>query len=452
MAAPLLDRLLLPLRLARARARESFHPEDRLGQPLYVEEFDLGFPHGEAAYNAMGQAADGTIWFAVSTKCLEAGARLFALEPGASSPRTVADLDDAFATEGIRAIPQGKVHVDLIPFGEAMLGATHIGYYDPRARVERPGAARGYAPYAGGWFFAIEPDRIEPGRIVPGRIVPLAQAPAGEGIVTMSADVQRRRLFALTWPGGLLLSLDLDTRLLRNHGPAMGAGETGSRRDGSWSRICRSLAVDPATGTVFWSDDAGRVSRFDGSSMEVVSSTPGGEMWRKMLWHPATRAFYGLLRLSSTLVRFDPATLLCEKIGTLDMYGTPATLAFTFDPDAAALHALVAGPGVLRDRQLQLAGSVSYVTFDLSTGRMRDSGPLRLADGRWITQSQSLLVSGGTAYALCWVEVPRGDRSARARELRRLRRHTPEYRTRGYAEEMMLVRFPRTVSPRREGA
>jgi hypothetical protein len=413
MTPPILDRLLLPLRLARARARGSFRNEAELGAPLVVEGFDLGFPHGEASYNAIGQSPDGTIWFAIGTKSLAAGARLFAFDPRSSALRVVADLDEALPAPSARAIPQGKVHVDLVPFDGAMLGATHIGYYDPRADVERPGTARGYAPYPGGWFFAIEHDQL----------VPLAQAPAGEGIITMSVDVPRRVAYALTWPAGLFLTLDLDSRLVRNHGHVMGHG-----------RICRSLGIEPSSGAVFWSDERGRISRFDGSSIDVVATTPRAEMWRKVVWHPAERVFYGTLWRSSALFRFDPFTCAGEELGPFG--APPATLAFALDGDT--LQGLVTGPGVLRPRRMQLATSVAHLAYDLGTGTSFTSGPLRLADGRWITQAQSLLLTPDHAYSLCWIEARPADRY-----LRKLRRYTKEYRTRGYAEEMMLVRMRR---------
>lgn len=114
---------------------------------MLAQGFDLGFPQGEAAYNAMGQARDGVVYFAIGTKSLDAGARLFAFDPTSSSVRLVEDLGQELASPGVRSIPQGKVHVDLVPIGEALIGATHIGYYDARAEIEQPGTAAGYAPY-----------------------------------------------------------------------------------------------------------------------------------------------------------------------------------------------------------------------------------------------------------------------------------------------------------------
>lgn len=383
MTLSFLDRILLPLRLARARRRQTFRDEAGLGPPLIVEGFDPGFPQGEAAYNSIGIDRHGVVWFAIGTKCLEAGARLYTFDPRTSSIRLFADLDKVLGTP--HAIPQGKVHVDLVPIGDAMIGATHIGYYDPRAKVEQPGSAPGYAPYPGGWFFAAEGDRI----------VPLAQAPAGEGIIAMSADVRRALLFALTWPGGLLLTLDLASRTLGNHGRAIDSG-----------RICRSLALEPESGVVFWSDDSGTISRFDGSAITAVAKIPRGEMWRKAVWHPAHRLFYSALWKSATLIRFDPASLTCDEIG--DLGGPPATLAFAIESDT--IHALVTGPGVLRKRQVQLGSSVAHVTYDLASGLRRSSGPLRLDDGRWITQAQSLVIDERSEYSLCWVEAAQGQR------------------------------------------
>jgi hypothetical protein len=443
---PLLHRILLPLRLARARRRGSFVHLDEVTAPRIVEGFDARFDEGEAAYNAIGRARDGRIVFAIGTKALDAGARLFAFDPASSQLDTIVDLDAALSSRGARTIPQGKVHVDLTPIGDVLYGATHVGYYDPRSSIERPGTARGYAPYPGGWFFALEHDETRA----------LAQAPLGEGIITMTADAPRSMLFALTWPSGLLLSLDLTSRLLRNHGAVLGAGETGSKRSGTWTRICRSLGVDDA-GNVYWSDAHGRIVRFDGNSIAPVATTPRAEMWRKVLWHPKERAFYGISWSSAALFRFDPATLVCDEIGSLRIAGTStaATLAFALDRNEQTIHALATGPGILRNGAIQLASTVSHATFDLATRETRFSGPLRLGDGRWITQAQSLLLDGGFAYSLCWIEVPPSDPSSmmrspridRANRVRELRRQTPEYRSRGYAEEMMLVRFTTGATP-----
>ena len=328
--------------------------------------FDPHFHEGEVvAYNGLGD----DIVFAVSTKSLHAGAHLFRFDPATRSIRLIADLDEALPKPQPRTIPQGKVHVDFADIGGVLYGATHIGYYDPNDATERPGTAEGYAPYPGGWFFAIENDRI----------VPLAQAPAGEGIIAMSGDPARGVLAGLTWPGGLFLTLDVGSRALRNHGCVISSG-----------RICRTLGIDPGSGAIFWSDDTGRIWRYDGS-IGAVAATPQREMWRKVVWHPGHRLFYGITWDSAALFRFDPASLACEDLGTLRVRRAPATLAFSLEGDT--IHALAFG--WLR--------TVWHLTFDVESKARSAAGPLILADGRRVRQAQSLRIAGGIAYTLGWV-------------------------------------------------
>jgi hypothetical protein len=352
--------------------------------------------------------------------------RLFALAPGSSLPELVADLDVALPRSAAPAVPQGKVHVDLAPIGDALLGATHVGYY---------GEARD-GPYPGGWFFSVQ-DRS---------VTALAQAPTGEGIISMTADPRRGAAFALTWPRGLLLELDLGSQDVRNHGPVLGAAEAGSRRDGTWVRVCRSLGIEPQTGALFWSDSKGRIVRRAHGTIATVASLPRPEMWLKVAWHPGERVFYGVPWSGGAVFRFDPATLACDEIGLLRVPGSPdallSTLAFVLDPRTDTIHYLAVGPGVVRHHEPQLPQTVVYLTHRLRSGRTDARGTVRSGDGRWITRAESLFVAGDTAYSVCWAEVPRADRSPRAREVRKHRRHSSQYRFGGYAEEVVLVRFP----------
>lgn len=425
------DRILLPLRILRARRRGTLISQRAAGHPHRVQGFDPQFEEGEAAYHALGETADGRIAFAVSTKTLHRGARLFSFDPATSGVRDVADLDTALAGPA-RAVPQGKIHVDFVRLGSSLYGATHVGYYDPNASDERPGSAPGFAPYPGGWFFSVSPESS-------WSIRPLAQAPHGEGIITMSLDAPQRTLHALTWPRAHFLSLDLDSEALHDHGPVLGAAETGSRVGGTWTRVCRSLGVDDR-GCVYWSDGSGTIHRFDGGAIAPFARIPVGEMWRKVVWHPGERCFYGVTWESSVLFRLDADRRACEVIGSLRRTAAPATLAFALDPRGDSIHAFVSGPGLLRNGQLPLASTVLHARFDLQTRRTTFGGPMQLPDGRWITQAQSLLVRGGMATSLCWVEVPNRDRSPHAERVRALRSHTRELRTRGYAEEIQLIR------------
>lgn len=419
--------MLLPVRQARARARRPFVTEDSPEPTSAADVFRCAFPEGEAAYNGIGIGADGTIHFALSSKSKTPG-RIFAFDPQTERVRGVADLGTAFPSNGARAIPQGKVHVDLEPAGDRLYGATHLGYYEPGEAKERPGHAAGYAPYPGGWFFAI----------ANGRLLPCAQAPGGEGVITMRVDAARSRAHALTWPSGRLLGVDLPSGRLQDHGPVMGAGEAGSVDAGQWRRVCRSLAVHPATGHVFWSDDAGAIWRLAGDRIETVARLPIADIWRKVCWHPERRIFYGWTWREALLFTFDPETLVCRALATLP---APGTLAFALDAAGTHLHILARGPGMIRRGQIQLAETVTHLTYDVDSGALRVRGRLCAADGCGITQAQSLLLAGEQAFAVAWVEVSAADRSDYARAVRACRRDVPAYRVRGYAEEIALVRF-----------
>jgi len=428
------DRALLPYRLARARARQTFIEERDAGAPLIVDAFRCDFPEGEAAYNGLGRGHDGTIYFAVSTKSITPG-RLFAFDPRTGAVDLVTDLDSAFPSSGVRAIPHGKVHVDLSPADNRLYGATHVGYYERGGTRERPAAAPGYAPYPGGWIFALEGRHVRR----------CAQAPAGEGIIAMTVDAARGRAVALTWPAGRLLAADLASGRITDHGAAMGAGESGSPTDGAWQRVCRSIAVHPESGHAFWSDERGVIWRFAGGATEPCARLPVADIWRKVSWHAERRVFVGWTWRDALLFTFDPAAADCRALTTLAAPGgggRPATLGFALSADAARVHALARGPGLIRDGRIQLAESVSHLTFDLGSGTIISSGPLRTRDGRHVTQAQSLLLVDGHAYAVAWVEVPATERSAYAAALRARRRDDPASRAQGYVEEIALIRFP----------
>ncbi len=397
-----------------------------------AELIGLDFPAADAAWNGIGQASDGTVYCAPGTHSVDCGARLFALVPDSSVAEPVADLDAVLPRPHGQVITQGKVHVDFAPIGEELLGATHIGYQTRYRGTERARTAAKYGPYPGGWFFAVRNRAI----------TPIAQAPEGEGIISMTVDVHRGVAFALTWPHGLLLELDLASRSLRSPGPALGGA--GSELAGTRGFICRSLGIDRRTGAVFWSDSGGRIFRYAREKIEIVASLPRAEIWTKVARDPSG-AFIGILERSGVLFRFDPSALMCEEIGQMRLPHAPqrvkTTLAFFLDP-SDVIHALAVGPGVLPTSDAQQPSTSVYLTHDLSRNKTQVHGPLRSSEGRWISRSESLLVTDRTAYSVCWAGVPSSDRSPHARQVRRHRRHSPDYRFGGHADEVVLARFP----------
>ena len=86
--------------------------------------------------------------------------------------------------------------------------------------MEKPGIPPpGWKPYRGGHFLAYDMDS--------GKFEDLALAPHGEGIIAMTIDPQRGRLYGLTWPAGYFIRFDLAKKELKDLGPVSLKGESG---------------------------------------------------------------------------------------------------------------------------------------------------------------------------------------------------------------------------------
>ena len=80
----------------------------------------------------------------------------------------------------------------------------------------------------------------------PGKFENLAIAPHGEGIIAMTMDPARGRLYGLTWPTGYFIRFDLRSKELKDLGRTSALGE--SVRGPQYRTLCRSLVVDPRDG------------------------------------------------------------------------------------------------------------------------------------------------------------------------------------------------------------
>ena len=92
-----------------------------------------------------------------------------------------------------------------------------------------------------------------------GKFENLARVPFGDGILSMTMDTQRGRLYGITWPTGTFLHYDLTTKGLRNLGAVSEQGENGTGQ--AYRTLCRSLVVDPNDGSVYLSTGDGAILR-----------------------------------------------------------------------------------------------------------------------------------------------------------------------------------------------
>lgn len=364
---------------------------------------DSGFT-GDDNYNAVYAASDGKIYYVICAHGIEKGAQMFSYDPANGKITQLADLTEASGEKGLKTIPQGKSHVPFYEHKGKLYFATHLGYYqviDGKEMVGVPPA--GYKPYPGGHFLAYD--------MKTGKIEKLGTAPGNEGIITLSMDHKKERLYALTWPSGRFLRYDLETKKLHDLGLTAGQGEKG---EGDQFRVVsRAIAVNPALGGVMFSDATGSIWRYDwerqDKDLEIIPGAtlkmpilgewnpnkPGsmGYNWRQMVWYPRERMFYGIHGNTGQLFRFDSDGAFVEAVGRLASHQTLSSgmfdkfpygyLGLTLGPDGDTLYYLTGTP---------LDHEIHFVTYHIPTKKQIDHGALVLPDGTRPTWAQSITV------------------------------------------------------------
>jgi hypothetical protein len=408
----------------------AFSPESR-ERRILAHAYNSGFPLSHDSYNAISVASDGKVYYVLSTESVDTGAAMFRFNPATREVERLGDLTEACGEKGMKAIPQGKSHVSFQEANGKLYFATHIGYYTIRDGMETEGVPPpGYQPYPGGHFLSYD--------MASGHFENLATAPKGEGIITMAMDKVRGRLYAITWPTGYFIRYDLATKELRNLGPIADRGENG--KGATYQTICRSLAIDPGDGSVYFTNSAGSIFRYRPTA-DVISKVQGdnlvkdyfgtydphssgsmGYNWRQTAWYETGHAIYGVHGNSGYLFRFDP---VAERVEVLDRI-TSATsrrsgmfdefsygyLGFTLGPDGHTLHYLtgcpvyenghrVAGKASTAKGEAKGIENLCLITYDIATSRYADNGAVFLEDGERPAYVNSIAVGhDGTVYTL----------------------------------------------------
>jgi hypothetical protein len=393
---------------------------------LTARFYDSQFAYGRATYNAVSRASDGAIYYVISSEKLEAGGRMFRLDPSTERVQPLGDLTEVCGEKGLRAIPQGKSHVNFVERDGKLYFSTHVAYYNVKGAKEIKAAPPpGYKPYPGGHFLAYD--------LKTGAYENLAVVPFQEGIISMAMDTRRGRIFGVTWPTGHFVAYDLATRSLRTAGPVEERGEAGVGP--TYRTVCRSLVVDPRDGAAYLSTARGDilVYRYEQNALQRLTdvdlrkdyfgqfdlSVPGhmGYHWRQTFWYEPDGAIYGVHGNSGYLFRFLPAEKRVEVLerltsepsrrsGMSDMYYY-GYLGLALGPDGHTVYYLTGGPipgaprkqtGVLGVRGEE---NLHLVTYDIPTGRYRDHGPVFTENGERPTHVNSIAVGGdGSVYAL----------------------------------------------------
>ena len=425
---------------------------------LQAHFYDSGFPLADDNYNACFRASNGKVYYVLCSGSVDTGAQMYAFDPAEGKITHVADLTEASGEKGQHAVPQGKGHSLFVEYKGKLYFATHIGYYNPATAAGQELAGTpppGYKPYPGGHFLSYD--------LATGKFDNIAKAPEGEGIISFMMDPERGRLYGITWPSGLFLRYDMQTHQLKNFGAVTLGGEKGIPGK-TFRVICRSLALDPDDGSVYFSTADGDIFEYHHNTDmleklkecnlrkdvfgQIDPGKPGtmGYNWRQTLWYPPQKVFYGVHGRSGYLFKFDPRA---RKIEVLDRFVSDATresgmydgfeyghLGFDFAADRHTICYLTGAPrtstgsGHTTAKAAPKSGKLSpeeaakqmadkaaspaededihFVTYDVTSGKQADYGVLQLNNGLRPFFAQSIAIGTSNIYTVAKVRDKEG--------------------------------------------
>ncbi len=386
---------------------------------LHATAYNSHFPQAAGlgeSYNGMGVADDGAVYYAIDSPAYNLPGQIYSFNPRTKQITHIADLNTATGQGDMKAVAQGKVHVNFIEDQGKLYFSTHLGFYNVSSGVERNAVPpNGYLPYPGGHFVSYD--------LQTGKFQSLAMA-QGEGIIAFNMDVKRGRLYGLTWPSGHFLRFDLKTGQLKILRSFFDGGETGNIGS-TYRAICRRIVVDPDDGSAYFTsgDGAIHVYHYDSDTVETV---PGVNLhkdyfgqydpsqhgmaynWRTALWNPNDHAIYGVNGASGYLFRFDPKARTIQVLERLTSKPSKASgmfdkvgygyLGLAIDVRSNVIYYLTGSP--LPPGSGEDEGS-HLITYDIARKIYEDHGQIVLNNGEPASDEQALVLGhDGTIYTL----------------------------------------------------
>ncbi len=378
---------------------------------LTAKTYNSGFALAHDTYNGMLAASDGKIYYVLSAEPQDVAGQMFVYDPATDKTKFVGDLTEACGEKGMNVVSQGKAHVNFVESNGKLYFATHLGYYSIIDDMEKPGVpTKGYKPYRGGHFLSYD--------MATGKFEDLGLEPHGEGILTMAMDTQRGRLYGLTWPTGYFIRYDMAKKEMKDLGKFNELGENGKGK--TYRTICRSFAIDPRDGAVYFSVGSGTILRYNYET-ETVTPVQGDDLkkdyfglyditspghmaynWRQVFWYAPENMFYGVHGNSGYLFRFDPkaervevldrlTSLPSQRSGMYDQFSY-GYLGFTLGPDGRTIHYLTGAPIYVNGKRVRGAESTArgeakgledlhLVTYDIPTAKYKDQGAIFYENG-----------------------------------------------------------------------
>lgn len=411
---------------------DKFEGVEVLNQLMAIT-YNSGFPEAHDTYNALTTASDGKIYYVLSSDQIHVGGKMYLFDPETDQTEYLGDLTEICSENDQNFIPQGKSHTRFYERNGKLYFSTHVGYYElidgmDRLPVNPPA---GYKLYPGGHIISYD--------LKTKQFEDLALIPNGEGMVSMTMDSERGHIFGISWPRGNFIHYDVNSGELNNIGQISKNGEAGEPGD-DFRSLCRSLLVDPDTGTVYFSISEGDIFSFNPGDNQVQklddvnlrldyfgkydSTRPGsmGYNWRKVFWYKPDECAYAVHGNSGYLFKFNPKKLTVElvrritsepseKSGMFDQFSY-GYLGFQLGPDGKTIYYLTGGPIYINGKRAYGATEVAkgaakglenlhLITYNIESDIYQDHGPIFYPNGDRPLYVNSIAIGkAGEVYAL----------------------------------------------------
>ena len=402
-------------------------PDAKISATIY----NSGFEHAHDTYNGISSASDGKIYYVLCSQLMDVAGQMYSFDPKSRIIEHLGDLTEICGEKNMKVVAQGKSHVNFVESDGKLYFATHLGYYSIINGMEKTGVPSGeYKPYRGGHLLAFD--------MKSKTFEDLGIGPHNEGIITMNMDTKRGLIYGLSWPTGYLFRYDVAKKELKDLGPATGKGEDGTGND--FRVVCRSIAIDPDNGSVYFTNAEGQIKCLK-LGQDVVETINGEDMrkdyfgtydvftsgsmaynWRQVFWYSPEKMIYGVHGNSGYLFRFDPAASRFEVLERLTSVPSRLTgmgdqfsygyLGFKLGPDGKTIYYLTGGPIYIDGKRVKGATSTAkgeakglenlhLITFDIPTGKYLDHGSVFYPDGQRPLYVNSIAIGNdGTVYTL----------------------------------------------------
>lgn len=403
--------------------------------PVTGKMIDAGFIYGDSNYHAIIQASDGNVYYVICSHNKKSGAHMFRYDPRSGKVETIADLTLTVGEDRTKTINQGKVHSDIYEVNGKLYFATHAGSWD--------------MTYPGGHFLCYD--------LQTGRFQDFGIGVEHQGIVAMTMDTARMRMYAMTWPGYTFCYYDINTKKTKRWATTFAS---------VIMQGPRSIAVDPRTGNAYWHNMDDTIAcynfekdeletlakpKFDAPMFHIPLDKSVGCVWRSIRWSDSLQKFYGVMYYSDWLFSLEPKTGELEIIDRIASgpnrrsgRTSYSTLAFEFSKDGKTIYYVAPAEIPQADPNAQKTEELHLVTYNIPLRQYTDHGAIQLDDGRKPRYCQGLEVGADDSlYIVAWIPFTdlKSEKGRKIIELLYEGKPVLEVEKSGMVQEINLIRM-----------